>query len=174
MVASSTNDEIQTTTNPEIPLFFPATVYFYLTFNSVSTIYQAYYHDDFTMAAFIVFVYFGYFLLMFCITKFQALPPQENSPRKDFLKSVIWVLITLILFGFAFEFSTFIHPVAAVFVFVLAISSSSFIFFLYFVYDGLRQQQQKQIPTSCYKLSSSNGKVSGNKIKEVVPGPDNV
>ncbi|XWS32844.1 hypothetical protein CRYUN_Cryun22dG0024800 [Craigia yunnanensis] len=180
-----TNAQNQTTipqTNPQIPIFLPAIVYFYLTFNSISAIYLAYSHGDFSMVAFVLFVYFGYFFLMFCITIFQALPPQENSPRKDFLKSVIWVLTSFILFGFAYQFSTFIHPVAAVFALAIAISASSFIFFLYFVHDGHHHQQQKQSPSSCYKLritilrnSSSNSKViSDSKTREVVPGPENV
>ncbi|XWS32843.1 hypothetical protein CRYUN_Cryun22dG0024700 [Craigia yunnanensis] len=183
-----TNDQNQTTippqTNSQIHIFLPTIVYFCLTFNSIFTIYQAYSHSDFSMAAFVLFVYFGYFFLMFCLTKFQALPPQENSPRKDILKSVIWVLTSFILFGFAYQFSTFIHPVAAVFAFAIAISASSFIFFLYFVHDGHHhhQQQQKQSPSSCYKLgitilrnSSSNSKViSDSKSREVVPGPENV
>ncbi|XVE83829.1 hypothetical protein DITRI_Ditri16bG0119000 [Diplodiscus trichospermus] len=137
-------------TNLETPKFLAAIACFYLTFNTIFIVFQAYSHGDFCMAAFMVFVYFGCFILMFCITKFQALPPQENSPRKVFLKSVFWVFNTVFLFGFAYQFSTFInHPVAAIVVFAIAISASSLTFFLYFVHDGHHQQQQKQ---SCYRL----------------------
>ncbi|XP_007032439.2 PREDICTED: uncharacterized protein LOC18601442 [Theobroma cacao] len=179
-----TNDQTQNTNNPEIPIFLPVVAHFYLTFNIFSTIYQAYAHGDFPMVAFIVFVYLAYFFLMYCMTLLQALPPQDRSPRKDFLKSVIWVLTSVIFFGFAYQFSTFIHPVAAAFVFALAILASAFIFFLYFVYDGQQQQQQqqqKQSGSSTYRLrihvlgfSPSTSKVCDSKIRQVVPGPENV
>ncbi|XVF14210.1 hypothetical protein REPUB_Repub09cG0038500 [Reevesia pubescens] len=167
-------------TNPETPVFLPAIAYFYLTFNSISTIYQAYSHGDFSMVAFIVFVYFGYFCLMYCIKEFQALPPNENTPRKDFLKSVIWVLANVILFGFAYQFSTFIHPVAAVFFFAFAMSASSFLFFLHFVHDAYPQQQQKQTTSSsCYRLRikvvwPSSKMISESKMSEDLPSPENV
>ncbi|XP_021297700.1 uncharacterized protein LOC110426732 [Herrania umbratica] len=175
-----TNDQTQNTNTPEIPIFLPAVAHFYLTFNIISTIYQAYAHGDFPMAAFIFFVYLAYFFLMYCMTLLQTLPPQDRSPRKDFLKSVIWVLTSVIFFGFAYQFSTFIHPVAAAFVFALAILASSFIF-LYFVYDGHHPQQQKQSGSSTNRLrihilgfSPSSSKVSDSKIAQVVPGPENV
>ncbi|XP_022740840.1 uncharacterized protein LOC111292631 [Durio zibethinus] len=184
-MVSNNDQNHQTTipqTNPEIPIFLPAIAYFYLIFNSVSTIYQAYTHGDFSLAVFIVFVYVGYFSLMYCLTQFQALPPQENSPRKDLLKSVIWVLTSFILFGFAYQFYTFIHPVAAIFVFAIAISVSSFLFFLYFFHDGHQQQPKKPSDGSCCRLrirvlrnsSPSSNVMSESKMREVVPGPENV
>ncbi|XVF16564.1 hypothetical protein REPUB_Repub10bG0042700 [Reevesia pubescens] len=191
MVPLPTNNQNQTTIPSqtkilEIPIFLPAIAYFYLTFNSISIIYQAYMHGDFCMAAFMVFVYLGYFCLMYCITQFQALPPEENSPRKDFLKSVIWVLTNVFLFGFAYQLSTFIHPVAAVFVFAISISASSFLFFLYFVYDPQQQQKQSRSTTAStryrlrikiLRISSPSRKVISDRdseMSQVVPGPENV
>ncbi|XVE68072.1 hypothetical protein DITRI_Ditri09bG0039800 [Diplodiscus trichospermus] len=174
----STNDQseprIPPQYNSEVLKYLPTIGYFYLTFNSISTIYQACTHGDFSMAAFVVFVYFGYFFLMYCIAQLQALPPKEKSPGKILLKSVIWVLTTAILFGFAYQFSTFIHPVAAVIIYVMAISVSSFLFCLYFFYDDHHQQQEKQSASPCYILrinifqnSSSSGKViSDSKMRE--------
>ncbi|OMO77427.1 hypothetical protein COLO4_25183 [Corchorus olitorius] len=168
---------------PQVPILLPAIAYFYLTFNSISTIYQAYSHGDFSMVAFIVFVYLGYFCLIYCVKQLQALSPLENSPRKDLLKSVIWVLTSFIFFGFAYQFSTFVHPVAAVFVFALAISATSFLFFMYFVHDddyGLHQQKQV-CSGSTYRLkikivgfSLPCGRVNESKISQVVAGPENV
>ncbi|XVF60479.1 hypothetical protein PTKIN_Ptkin08bG0050300 [Pterospermum kingtungense] len=182
-----TRDQTPTTiqTNPIIRKFLPA-IAFYLTFNSISIIYQAYTHGhgDFYMAAFIVFVYLGYFCLIYCITKFQTLPPLENSPRKIFLKSVIWFLTSVILFGLAYQFFTFIHPVAAVFVFAIAVSAGCLLFFLYFLHDGYHHHQlQKQSASSSYRHRInmfwrslwSCKVISNGKMKQVVPaGSENV
>ncbi|MBA0742500.1 hypothetical protein Gogos_015551 [Gossypium gossypioides] len=105
-------------TNHEILIFLSAIC---LSFYSLFTIYQAYTHGDFSMVPFTVFVYIGPFCLIYCIKQLQDSPPMDTSLRKRFLKSVIWFLISVISFGFAYQFSTFVHPVAAVFVFALAL-----------------------------------------------------
>ncbi|KAB2064480.1 hypothetical protein E1A91_A09G024200v1 [Gossypium mustelinum] len=177
-------DENQTTnlppTNPEIPINLTAIADYYLTFNCISTLYQAYTHGDFPMVGFIVMVYFGYLGLMYCINQLRALPPTHTSPKKDFLKSIIWVLATVILVGFALQFSTFVHPLVAVFVFAAAVSTSYFLFFLYFVHDCYPHQSAN----SCciFRIKVSRGCcanyeviINGSKItRDVVPGPENV
>lgn len=120
-------------TNDEIPIFLSAI--FYLSSYSLLTSYQAYTHADFSIVVFTVFVYIGCFCLIYCMKQLQDSPPMDTSLRTYFLKFVIWVLISVISFGCPYQFSTLVHPVAAVFVFVLAVSVSSFVFFLYFVHD---------------------------------------
>ncbi|TYG52427.1 hypothetical protein ES288_D09G027200v1 [Gossypium darwinii] len=117
-------------TNPQIPINLTAIADYYLTFSCISTMYQADTHGDFPMVGFIVMVYFGYLGLMYCINQLRALPPTHTSPKKDFLKSIIWVLATVLFFGFARQLSTFVHPLVAVLCLVLqflpVISSSSY------------------------------------------------
>ncbi|KAG4128427.1 hypothetical protein ERO13_D09G020400v2 [Gossypium hirsutum] len=177
-------DENQTTnlpsTNPEIPINLTAIADYYLTFNCISTMYQAYTHGDFPMVGFIVMVYFGYLGLMYCINQLRALPPTHTSPKKDFLKSIIWVLATVLFFGFARQFSTSVHPLVAVFMFGAAVSTSYFLFFLYLVHNC----DPHQFANSCCTLRikvvgvsapSSKVIINGSKlIRDVVPGPENV
>ncbi|KAL4354822.1 hypothetical protein GQ457_06G041770 [Hibiscus cannabinus] len=170
--------------NPEIPIFLPAIAYFYLTFNSMSAIYQAYGHGDFPMVAFVAFVYFGHFCLIHCMKQLQDLAPTDTSPRKHFLKSLIWVLSSGILFGFSHQLSTFIHPVAAVFVFATAVSTSYFLFFLYFVHDCHLQPSETPRAVSSFGFrievfrvsppSTSKVKNEGKVTRGVVPGLENV
>ncbi|KAG4122591.1 hypothetical protein ERO13_D11G275775v2 [Gossypium hirsutum] len=134
-------------TNHEILIFLSAIC---LSFYSLFTIYQAYTHGDFSMVPFTVFVYIGPFCLIYCIKQLQDSPPMDTSLRKRFLKSVIWFLISVISFGFAYRFSTFVHPVAAVFVFALAVFFSSFLFFFYFVRPNCKSGT---LPTELYPPS---------------------
>ncbi|KAF9663642.1 hypothetical protein SADUNF_Sadunf17G0072600 [Salix dunnii] len=113
-------------------------VYFHLTFNTIGTIYSAYTNNDIPMVAFIVFVYFGYFIVDHCLVVFDRLPSDEESPRKVLLKVTIWSFTSAILFGFAYQFSTFMSPVVFLPMYGIAIASSAILFYVHFIYDAQR------------------------------------
>ncbi|MBA0614596.1 hypothetical protein Godav_014871 [Gossypium davidsonii] len=142
--------------------------------------YQAYTHGDFPMVGFIVMVYLGYLGLMYCINQLRALPLTRTSPKKYFLKSIIWVLAIVLFFGFAHQFPTFVHPLVAVFMFGATISTSYFLFFLYLVHNCNPHQSTNSYYTLRIKVvgvsaPSSKVIINGNKlIRDVVPAPGNV
>ncbi|KAL4353013.1 hypothetical protein GQ457_06G041760 [Hibiscus cannabinus] len=47
-----------------------------------------------------------------------------------FLKSAVWFFQSAIFFGFVYMFYTFVHPVAAVFMFAIAVHASYFVYVL--------------------------------------------
>ncbi|KAJ4833819.1 hypothetical protein Tsubulata_043969 [Turnera subulata] len=115
-----------------------AMAFFYLTFNTISTIYRAYINDDMPMVALVVFVYVGYFLLHHCLEVYGGLPSHEESPRKEILKATIWGLSSTIVFGFVYELSTTMSVAVVLPIFSLAVMTSAFLFCFYFVYDKYR------------------------------------
>ncbi|KAL9343534.1 hypothetical protein Peur_063965 [Populus x canadensis] len=118
--------------------FTQSIAYFYLTFNSIRTICRAYMHNDIPMVAFIVFAYFSYFIVDHCLTVFNRLPSDEESPKKELLKVTIWSLTSAIMFGFAYQFSTFMGPTVVLLMYGIAIVSSAILFYAHFIYDAQR------------------------------------
>lgn len=105
--------------------------YINLTVSSISTIGSAYRHGDILMAGFIIFVYFGYFFSNYCLEEFKRLPPGEESLWRGFLRLSLWVIPSGILFGFAYEFGTFINPFLALLAYAVATASSACLFYVY-------------------------------------------
>jgi hypothetical protein len=90
------------------------------------------------MVAFIVFAYFSYFIVDHCLTVFNRLPSDEESPKKELLKVTIWSLTSAIMFGFAYQFSTFMGPTVVLLMYGIAIVSSAILFYAHFIYDAQR------------------------------------
>ncbi|KAJ6290251.1 hypothetical protein OIU78_026051 [Salix suchowensis] len=132
--------------------FTHAIAYFHLTFNTIGTVYSAYTNNDIPMVAFIVFVYFGYFIVDHCLIVFNRLPSDEESPRKVLLRVTIWSLTSAILFGFAYQFSTFMSPVVVLTMYGIATASSAILFYVHFIYDARRGCYYKS-----FEILSSTG-----------------
>ncbi|KAK8619669.1 hypothetical protein V6N13_135951 [Hibiscus sabdariffa] len=80
--------------------------------------------------------------VIICKQQLDDLTLMETSLRKHFLKSAVCVFQSAIFFGLAYQFYTFVHPVAAVFVFTIAVYVSCFVFVLvYFVPRGHPKHQ---------------------------------
>uniref|UniRef100_A0A2P2P412 Uncharacterized protein n=1 Tax=Rhizophora mucronata TaxID=61149 RepID=A0A2P2P412_RHIMU len=109
--------------------------YFYLTFNTITTVYRAYISSDLSMVAFVVSAYAAYFCLDLCLTQLSRMSPHKASPRKTFLKIVIWGLSSALFFGFAYQFSTFLSRPLSAAMYAIAIAASAFLFYFYFVFD---------------------------------------
>ncbi|XP_014510026.1 uncharacterized protein LOC106769073 [Vigna radiata var. radiata] len=105
-----------------------------MTISSMVTIYSAHRNNDTPTIVFVAFVYFGSFFLDYCFRLYHSLPP--SSPSSHNIKVVIWVLISSIMLGFAFEFSTFMGFLESVFFFGLVISGNSYLFYVYFIWDS--------------------------------------
>jgi hypothetical protein len=149
-----------TTDNKDYGLtLLPWFAYLNLTISSVSAIYRAYIHKDIPKIAFIVFVYFAYFLLDHCFTAINKLPPSDTSSKKKKLQFTIWILSTAIMFGFACEFVTFLNLPASLSIFGIAIATSLCLFYVYFIHDN---------PTKS-PPSRSNEKVRHKKKRRLTP-----
>lgn len=85
------------------------------------------------MVGFIIFAYFGYFYSNYCLQEFNRLPPGDESLWKGFLKLNLWVVPSGILFGFAYQFGTFINPILALVAYGVATAGSACLFYVYIV-----------------------------------------
>ncbi|XP_028780479.1 uncharacterized protein LOC114736776 [Neltuma alba] len=101
-----------------------------------TTIYRAYINGDIPMVVFIVFVFFGTFLLEYWFRLYNKLSPTENSSQRHYIKIGIWLLISSIMFGFAYEVSTFMSLAASVSFFLVVLCGNSLLFYVYFIWDG--------------------------------------
>ncbi|KAK7316369.1 hypothetical protein VNO77_35365 [Canavalia gladiata] len=103
-----------------------------LTISSGVTIYRAYNNNDTPMVVFITFVYFGSFLLDYLFRLCQNLPPSSN--RRN-VKIGIWVLLSVIMLGFACEFSTFMSLNESLCFFGVVIGGNTFLFYAFFIWE---------------------------------------
>ncbi|KAK8481143.1 hypothetical protein V6N13_145538 [Hibiscus sabdariffa] len=92
--------------------------------------YQGYADGNSPIVAFIAFLTICDLGVLICKQQLDGLPPMETSLRKHFLKSAVWFYQSAIFFGFVYLFYTFVHPVAAVFMFVIAVCASYFVYVL--------------------------------------------
>ncbi|KAL6287913.1 hypothetical protein ACE6H2_012303 [Prunus campanulata] len=113
----------------------PCFVYFNLTICSLTTLYRAYEHSDYPVVAFVVFVYVSYFVLEKCLAVYTMLPRGEQSVKKELLRFTLWGLSSAILFGFAYQFGTFMPLSAVVLMYCIAVSSSLLLFYAYYIVD---------------------------------------
>lgn len=140
--------------------------YINLTVSSISTIRSAYWHGDFLMAGFIIFVYFGYFFSGYCLEEFKRLPPGEESLWSGFLRLSLWFIPSAILFGFAYQFGTFINPVLALLAFAVATGSSACLFYVYILtaHDH-NMSATASSPSKLHPFSSSSPR-DGQHVKK--------
>lgn len=107
-----------------------------MAFNILRTIYRAYIHEQYSLVAFIFFIYFSFFLLEYCSYIYiNCFPPNEKSLHKDIVGVVIWFLYLAITFGFIGQFSPILGFPTALFLYVVAAASIAFFFYTYVVYD---------------------------------------
>lgn len=102
------------------------------------TIYRAYNNNDTTMIVFVTIVYIGSFLLDYwtkLYKKLQQQQSQQSSSKGRNIKIATWVLLSSIMLGFAFEFSTFMSFIQSSCFFVLIIAFNALVFYVYFIWE---------------------------------------
>ncbi|KAL3526487.1 hypothetical protein ACH5RR_011143 [Cinchona calisaya] len=114
----------------------PSMSYLLLASNSVGTIIRAYSTGRNWLLAFIFLIYSSFFLLEYCFSAYHRLPRNEKSGRKNFLAVAIWCLVTVIMFGFTYQFTPFFSFAAAAPLYAIAVAGSAIIFYVYIIYDG--------------------------------------
>ncbi|CAL5367945.1 unnamed protein product [Camellia sinensis] len=123
--------------NGENTTFLPSITYFMLASNGISSTIRAYSQSDYSMVAFIFFIYLSFLLLQYCLSAYQRLPPDQDSLTKDLLKFAVWFLFSAMIFGFAYQFAPLISLVAAISVFAIATAGSALLFYVCIIYgDG--------------------------------------
>ncbi|PQQ06746.1 uncharacterized protein Pyn_10609 [Prunus yedoensis var. nudiflora] len=65
----------------------------------------------------------------------HMLPRGEQSVKKELLRFTLWGLSSAILFGFAYQFGTFMPLSAVVLMYCIAVSSSLLLFYAYYIVD---------------------------------------
>ncbi|KAL1360762.1 hypothetical protein HN51_006144 [Arachis hypogaea] len=96
-----------------------------------STIYSSWIKRDFQMLTFVTFVYFVLFMSYFWSWVYQRLPPSSEEHPKNHrrLNFVMWVLESVIMFGFSYAFSKFMGMAASICIFVIFIVARTLILY---------------------------------------------
>lgn len=128
-----------------ISRLIPFVMYFNLTVSGMSLVWSAYQHGDISMLRFVAFVYFGYFLSDYCLEEYRRLPQGDESLRKMLLKFALWALPSAILFGFAYQFGTFLDLIPTVLFYVLATVCSACFFYARIICDEVHSAKTKQL-----------------------------
>ncbi|KAK7266309.1 hypothetical protein RIF29_18952 [Crotalaria pallida] len=127
----------------------PYYAYINLTISSGTTIYRAYNNNDIQMVVFIIFVFFGSFLLDYFFRVHYALPRWEKSAKKRNAKIGIWVLLSTIMLGFAFEFSSLKYLTESLCLFGVVIGGNALLFYVYFIREGNKSGRPCSVEDSC-------------------------
>lgn len=137
--------------------FSPSMIYvsFFMAFNILGNIYRAYIHKQYSLLAFILFVYLSFFLLLYFSYVYRSFPSMGKSLHKEIIGFVIWFLYSAIMFGFVFQFSSILGFVVALFLYVVAIAGSSIFFYIYVVYE----EDENERKWSCGSMSLSQGEL---------------
>ncbi|KAK8586874.1 hypothetical protein V6N13_085893 [Hibiscus sabdariffa] len=123
--------------------------FFYIIFTYITFGYQAYADGNSPMVVFIAFLTICELGVVICKQQLDGLSRMDTSLRKHFLKSAVWFFQSAIFFGSAYLFYTFVHPVAAVFMFAIAVCASYFLYvLLYIVPHGHGHPQAPETPTA--------------------------
>ncbi|KAL6143415.1 hypothetical protein ACLB2K_054110 [Fragaria x ananassa] len=148
----------------QFTLSLPSVVFLNLTITTLTTMYRAYQHRDITLLAFLVFVYASYFTLHNCVEVYSRLPKGEKSTKKELLRFTLWFLPTVVFFGFALEFGTFMPVTVVVLMYCLAIASSSLLFYAHYIQDDQKG----------YNTCADDQKKSSSNKHDHVPSAQNI
>ncbi|KAL5080189.1 hypothetical protein RYX36_008610 [Vicia faba] len=104
-----------------------------------TTLYCAYNQNDIPMIIFVIFVYSSSFLLNHWSNLYHKLSrPDRVSSKGRNIKIGTWILLSIIMLGFACEFSTFMSFYECVCICVFMILGNGFIYYLCFVWEGCK------------------------------------
>ncbi|MCD9638288.1 hypothetical protein HAX54_022161 [Datura stramonium] len=109
-------------------------------FNTVSMIYKTYINSQYSLLAFVLFIYFSSFLAFYLSSIHQSLPLEKHSLEKSLLGFVIWFLFSSITFGFVYQFYPLFGFWAGLSICMIAIASSGVMFYDYVVCDYQDQE----------------------------------
>ncbi|MCE2055246.1 hypothetical protein HAX54_042272 [Datura stramonium] len=134
-----------------------------MAFNILVNIYRAYIREQYSLLAFILFVYFSFFLLLYFSYVYRRFSSKEKSLQKDIIGLVIWFLYSAIMFGFVYQFSPILGFSAALFLYVVAIAGSAVFFYIYVVYEE-DENERKWFYRSVSLLSQEQWDVISEKV----------
>ncbi|KAL5080190.1 hypothetical protein RYX36_008611 [Vicia faba] len=104
-----------------------------------TTLYRAYNQKDIPLIIFVVFVFFSSILLNYWSKLYDKLSgPDRSSSKGRNIKIGTWILLSIIMLGFAYEFSTFMSFYECVCICVFMILGNGFIYYLCFVWEGCK------------------------------------
>ncbi|KAK9271723.1 hypothetical protein L1049_002086 [Liquidambar formosana] len=121
--------------NQEDTGFTPSFSFYFLTSNGIGAMYRAYSRGDNYTIAFVLSLCIATLLLEWCVTAYQRLPPRQESRKKEFLKTGIWGLTTMIYFGLLYQFAPYFSLAGVLSAYAVAIACSACVFYLYFICD---------------------------------------
>ncbi|KAB2613928.1 hypothetical protein D8674_036244 [Pyrus ussuriensis x Pyrus communis] len=125
------------------PDFIGHFAYFNLTICYLTTMYRAYQAGDYPVLAFVIFVYVAYWGLDKCQQVYSRLPRDEKSLKKEVLRFTYCVLTSGILFGFAYQFGTFMPLPVVVMMYFVAVATSLLLFYVYYFKDDQSGRYEK-------------------------------
>ncbi|CAI9283237.1 unnamed protein product [Lactuca saligna] len=100
--------------------------------NFVGTISKAIRRNENSFAIIFVFIYVGFVLSRFFLSKYVSLPKNEKLMQQLWLKLDIWFLYTVITFGFVYQFADF-SPLQTTVAMYMVVSVCSLILLFVFV-----------------------------------------
>lgn len=109
---------------------------FLVILNVIGSTYRAYFNSHYSFLAFILFVYFGAFLIYYLSSIYRSLPPKHKSLEKSLLGFTIWFLVSSIIFGFVYQFYPLFGFWTSLPINVIAIIGSGITFYDYVICDS--------------------------------------
>lgn len=103
----------------------------FLTYNSVLAVYRSI--NDPWMVAFVVGSYVDLMSLFYFLRVFERTP--EHSPRRRWLKVVVWTLATTLTLMFSYKVAAIMPLVVKVIVWVMASATTLGGFYAFFIYN---------------------------------------
>ncbi|CAL5023166.1 unnamed protein product [Urochloa decumbens] len=81
------------------PSLFTVVGFVFLTFNSIMALYRS--KGDMGAISFVVFSYLDLVVLFYFLRQFERIPPE--SPRREHIKMVVWLLTTMLTAAFSYK-----------------------------------------------------------------------
>lgn len=104
--------------------------------NTMVIIFRAYVNRQYSLLAFIFFMYSGFFLLDYFSFVYHRLSADQKSQRyKDMLGLAIWFLFSVMMFGLVYQLAPLFSFSFALFLYAIVGAGSCILFYLYMIYD---------------------------------------
>ncbi|CAN6246674.1 unnamed protein product [Urochloa humidicola] len=81
------------------PSLFMVVGFLFLTFNSITALYRS--NGDIGVISFVVFSYVDLIALFYSLHQFEMMPAE--SPRREHMKMVVWLLTTMLTAAFSYK-----------------------------------------------------------------------
>uniref|UniRef100_A0A0A9DDQ8 Uncharacterized protein n=1 Tax=Arundo donax TaxID=35708 RepID=A0A0A9DDQ8_ARUDO len=104
--------------------------FLFLTFNSGMAVYRS--NGDLVVISFVGFSYLDLVLLFYCLRLYERTPPE--SPRREHLKMVVWLLTTMLTAAFSYKVAAIMPFPMQVLVWAMAGATVLGGFYAFFLY----------------------------------------